>query len=183
MATAFTHAFLGATLGRSLGRAERQPQIFVGLALAAALPDLDVLAFHWDIPYHHALGHRGFSHSFLFAALVAPLLANLLVKSVPAPERTPSTVLRLSFLAFLAVASHGLLDALTDAGLGVGFFIPFSLDRFFFPWRPLITPAISPLAFFSARSFPILIREGLLVWLSALGFWAGLGWWRSRTGR
>ena len=43
----------------------------------------------------------------------------------------------LVFLLFVAMASHGVLDALTDGGRGVGFLIPFSSERFFFPWRPI----------------------------------------------
>jgi inner membrane protein len=34
-------------------------------------------------------------------------------------------------------ASHGLLDALTDGGLGVALFSPFTQKRFFFSWTPI----------------------------------------------
>ena len=33
--------------------------------------------------------------------------------------------------------SHPLLDAMTDGGLGVMMFFPFTVDRFFFTWRPI----------------------------------------------
>ena len=36
---------------------------------------------------------------------------------------------------FLSTASHGVLDALTDGGLGVAFFSPFDQTRYFFPFR------------------------------------------------
>nr|HRC76832.1 rhodanese-like domain-containing protein [Kouleothrix sp.] len=32
---------------------------------------------------------------------------------------------------------HGVLDAMTDGGLGVAFFAPFSATRYFFPFRPI----------------------------------------------
>jgi hypothetical protein len=37
---------------------------------------------------------------------------------------------------FLATASHGVLDATTNGGLGVAFFSPFDNRRYFLPWRP-----------------------------------------------
>ena len=40
------------------------------LVTLAVLPDLDVLGFHAGIPYEHTLGHRGLSHSLLFALVV-----------------------------------------------------------------------------------------------------------------
>ena len=46
------------------------------------------------------------------------------------------------------MASHGVLDALTDGGPGVAFLAPFDDTRYFFPWRPI---RVSPLwrGFFS----------------------------------
>jgi inner membrane protein len=82
---------------------------------------------------------------------------------------------------FVAVASHGFLDALTDAGLGVGFFIPFYDARFFFPWRPILTSSVDPAAFFSERGATILANE--MLWICtpvALGL-AGLAWARRRA--
>jgi inner membrane protein len=43
-------------------------------------------------------------------------------------------------LALLSVGvalSHGLLDTLTDGGLGVALLWPYSTQRFFAPWRPI----------------------------------------------
>ena len=48
---------------------------------------------------------------------------------------------------FLCTMSHALLDALTDGGLGVAFFSPFSNERYFFPWTPIRVSR-----FFSARA-------------------------------
>ena len=66
-------------------------------------------------------------------------------------------------VVFLACAFHGLLDALTDAGLGVGFFIPFDDGRYFFPWRPVRTSPLSVGAFFSRTGVEILTNE--IVWV------------------
>ena len=38
---------------------------------------------------------------------------------------------------FFASGVHGLLDAMTDGGLGVAFFSPFDNRRYFLPWTPI----------------------------------------------
>jgi len=44
---------------------------------------------------------------------------------------------------FLATASRGILDAMTNVGLGVAFFSPFNDIRYFFPWYPILVSPIS----------------------------------------
>ena len=89
------------------------------------LPDADVIAFALGIPYEHQFGHRGATHSLVFALLVAAIVAAVTRR------------IRVGVLALIAVGTHGLLDMLTNGGLGVALFWPFSVERFFFPWRPL----------------------------------------------
>src|SRR4030095_9108723 len=104
------------------------------------VPDLDVVSFHFGLPYGHMLGHRGLSHSLLFAAGLASIPA------LPLRRRTPPrgwSLARLWLFFFLATASHGVLDAMTNGGLGVAFFAPFSDARYFFPWRPIVVSPIS----------------------------------------
>ena len=80
----------------------------------------------------------------------------------------------LALLTFVACASHGVLDALTDAGRGVGFFLPFVDERYFFPWRPLETSPVRPIAFFRGRSLAILTNELIWVWLPVELVWMGV---------
>lgn len=161
MASAMTHAIVGAALG-SLAPGTVSPKrriaLAVLLAVLAVLPDLDVVGFYWGIPYEAPMGHRGFTHSILFALLVA--LAAALV--------TRGRYLGVASLVFAATASHGLLDAMTDAGLGVGFFVPVSETRHFFPWRPLATSPLSPAAFLGPRGLEILKNEARFVILPTL---------------
>ena len=160
MASAFTHIVVGAALS-ALGRPPRVRLLLVLVALSV-LPDLDVVAFGLGIPYEHPLGHRGFTHSLLFAAsagLATPWLAGI---SSPTGS---GYWWRLAGLGFAATLSHGVLDALTNGGLGVGFLIPFSTDRFFLPWRPLLVSPLSPGAFFSESGIRILASEMIWVWL------------------
>jgi inner membrane protein len=99
------------------------------------LPDIDVVGLQLGIRYGDFWGHRGFTHSLLFASILATLV---LVAGFP----HASTGLNRAWLwlyFFLAAASHGLLDAMTNGGLGVAFFrlltiraIFFHGDRFWF---------------------------------------------------
>ena len=69
---------------------------------------------------------------------------------------------------FAAVtASHGILDALTDGGLGIAFFSPFDTHRYFFPWRPIQVSPIGP-GFFSARGVRVLASELRWIWIPRL---------------
>ncbi|MEY2927557.1 MAG: hypothetical protein RL367_2034, partial [Pseudomonadota bacterium] len=105
------------------------------------LPDLDVIGFRLGMNYADQFGHRGATHSLMAAFLTA---ATVTVLMCPVARR-----LAFIFLC-LAVASHGLLDMLTDGGLGVALLWPFDLNRHFFPFTPI---RVSPIgtAFLSAR--------------------------------
>jgi inner membrane protein len=46
-------------------------RVVIAGAIATILPDADVAAFAVGIPYGATFGHRGFTHSILFALLVA----------------------------------------------------------------------------------------------------------------
>ena len=176
MASAFTHVVFSAALG-SVMLPDRKRVIALG-ALGAVLPDADVIAFSFGIPYAHVLGHRGLSHSLAFAAFWAALLTFTLARR----ERALPLVRVASYL-FLATASHGLLDALTDGGLGVAFFAPFSNDRYFLPWRPIAVSPISVRRFFSDRGLAVLASELVIVWAPALVLSAMGVLWRRQSER
>jgi inner membrane protein len=132
-------------------------------AACAVLPDLDVtglaIGFHLD----HPLGHRGLSHSLPFAGVVATLLT----AGLPARLRRDAGLWRLWLALFAGLASHGLLDALTNGGRGVAFLAPFSDARWHFPYTPIEVSPISVRAFFTRRGLEILANELLWVWLPA----------------
>ena len=157
MPSAFAHGLVGASLVSLLPRGGRTGRVALVLAALAAAPDLDVLAFRLGIPYAHPLGHRGASHSLAFGVLAG--LASLPFWRL---GRSPRPGL-LALLTGISVVSHGLLDTLTNAGLGVGLLIPFENGRYFAPWRPILTSPLSPGAFFSARGLEILGNEALWV--------------------
>ena len=130
--------------------------------VCSILPDADVLGFRFGVSYGDMLGHRGLTHSLLFAALLS-----IAVTAVLSGERWRSRRLRIALFLFIVTASHGVLDAFTNGGLGIAFLAPFSGERFFFPVRLI---AVSPIgtAFFSTRGWSVLQSEMLWVWLPAL---------------
>src|SRR5262249_36783612 len=79
---------------------------------------------------------------------------------------------RLVSYFFVVTASHGVLDAMTDSGLGVAFFAPFEPTRYFFPFRPLPTfpMSVANLAnvFTSPTAYKNLAKECILVVLPCL---------------
>jgi len=127
------------------------------------VPDLDVIGFRLGIPYGDFWGHRGLTHSLVFAVLLASLVL-LTGFRMGVPGLRPF-FLWLYF--FLTTASHGLLDAMTTGGLGVAFFSPFDNSRYFLPWRPIRVSPISPGRFIAGRGITILGNELLWIWVPA----------------
>jgi inner membrane protein len=60
---------------------------------------------------------------------------------------------------FLSTISHGLLDAMTTGGRGVGFFIPFENSRYFFPLRIIKVSPIGIEKFFSEWGVQVILSE------------------------
>lgn len=172
MPTILTHALIPLAAGVALGTQRIPPRLLAAGMIAAIVPDADVVGFKLGIEYAHALGHRGASHSLVFA------LACGVFAMFGAPWfRTPAMTAFL-FVA-LSAASHPLLDMLTDGGLGVALFWPWSDARHFAPWRVI---EVSPFAnrFFSARGVDVLLSELRWVWLPALAFSGLAAWLRKR---
>jgi inner membrane protein len=154
------HVFVGMAAARWHRRGQRTiwapfsaAVVWSGLSL---LPDADVVGFRLGVHYEDPWGHRGATHSFVFA-----LAVSLVVAGVAKLARLP--VARTALLALAVVASHPLLDTLTDGGLGCALLWPFSDARFFAPWTPLPVAPIGR-AFLSAEGLRVALTE--LVFLS-----------------
>lgn len=158
MPTVITHAVLPLAAAAAIGR-KRIPcsLAFAGAALAM-VPDLDVIGFRFGVAYADTWGHRGATHSLAFAAIVATALALLRRE-----WRTPAAW---CFL-FASAASHGLLDTLTDGGMGVALFWPLDSTRYFAAVTPI---RVSPIGvrFFTIRGLETAQSEFLWFWLPAL---------------
>ena len=158
MPTILSHAVVATAIGQ-WWRRPLPAGFWTWTAVCAILPDIDVIAFSFGIPYEAMLGHRGITHSIAFAVVTGLVAAKANSLGV---GRWPLAVLWGWFAA--VTASHGLLDALTNGGRGIAFFAPFSGHRYFFPWRPI---QVSPIGvgFFSARGLRVLGSEALWIWL------------------
>jgi inner membrane protein len=163
MASVFSHAVAALGIGACFYQPRTSKRVCVVGALCSVLPDLDVIGFQFGVHYGDFWGHRGFTHSLLFAALLASAVV-LLAFRQPVPGLSQ---LALWTYLFLATASHGLLDAMTDGGLGVAFFSPFNNARYFLPWRPIRVSPIGVSRFFSHRGAKVVQSELLWIWLPA----------------
>ena len=167
MPSALGHALFASALGASF---RARGAVIAAAAFCAVAPDFDVLAFRFGIPYDAPLGHRGFSHSLLFALLLGGAGALLLRALLRGSARPPFA--RTFILLALATASHGFFDALTDGGLGVAFFSPFDHTRYFFPWRPIAVSPLSLARFFSAHGLAVMKSEALWLGVPSALLWA-----------
>ena len=176
MPTVFSHAVAGlaiATVARAPVSAGR---LAVVAALCAAAPDLDVISVWLGVPWGHVLGHRGITHSLAFAAVLAAAVTLTLFRG--AGERA-----RLWLILFVATASHGVLDAMTNGGSGIAFLAPFDDTRYFLPWRPIPVSPIGVSRFLSSRGLHVIQAEVLLIWLPALAVVAVALALRARRGK
>lgn len=161
MPTILTHPAIPLALGLGLGKTIIPRRLLAAGAVASMVPDLDVLAFRFGVSYASEFGHRGFSHSLLFAALVALLGAC-------AWRLFQTGYWRICWFLFIATASHGVLDAFTNGGFGVAFLWPWSSQRFFFGPQVIEVSPLTISRFLSERGAAVLASELLWVWLPCL---------------
>ena len=160
MASFVAHGLVAFTIGKMVPGKKISSGLMATGMFCAMLPDLDVITFYAGIPYEHPLGHRGLSHSIIFAALLSAFLTISWFRRNH--ERRNSLV---SFLfLFFATASHGFLDAMTNGGRGVGFFIPIENSRYFFPFRPIQVSPLYVQDFFGEWGMAVIRSE--IVWIA-----------------
>ncbi|HEB58716.1 MAG TPA: metal-dependent hydrolase [Gammaproteobacteria bacterium] len=160
MASLLAHSLVAVTAGKLYPHRTAVARFWWLAILCATLPDIDAL-WHWlGVPYASMWGHRGITHSLAFA-----LLTGMIVARSGFPSLTVFKVKWWRLVAFftLVTASHGLLDAMTNGGLGVAFFAPFDDARYFLPWRPIVVSPIGVRAFFSEWGWRVVKSE--LIWV------------------
>jgi inner membrane protein len=171
MASAFTHGFVAFAFNRLLLPGAMVPRVVALGLLCAVLPDLDVLGFRVGIPYRHWLGHRGFFHSLPFALLTGIIVMITVFRDLP---RFSKRWWLLALYFSVVTASHGLLDAMTDGGFGIGFFSPFDNTRYFLPWRPLTVSPIGVYGFLSRWGWEVIRSELIWIWTPLVLLLAGV---------
>ena len=161
MPTIFSHPAVPLAIGIGLGHEVISKRLLIFGIICCILPDLDVVAFYFGIPYYSQWGHRGFSHS-LFFALVMAIIGAAFAKKL---SSTPA----IAFWFLLVVtASHGILDSFTNGGLGITFLWPFLPERYFAPVQPIEVSPLSLSGILSRRGVSVIWSEILWVWLPCL---------------
>ncbi len=156
MASAFAHALVAVTAGKIYSGKPQSRKFWALGVFCAVVPDLDVLAFKFGIPYGHMFGHRGFSHSFFFGAVLSLLLVFLFFRK---DGLTRAKLLGVWLYLFICSASHGILDAMTTGGKGIAFWAPFSDERLWLPYRMIRVSPIRASDFFSEWGVRVLQSE------------------------
>lgn len=163
MASLPTHAVAALAVGASFYKPNIPKRVWIAGAACSVVPDLDVIGFRFGIRYGDFWGHRGFMHSLVFAAFLAGAVLLLGFRG-GLPNISQMSIW--TYL-FLATASHGSLDAMTNGGLGVAFFSPFNNRRYFLPWRLIQVSPIGLGRFFTSPGFAVIRTEFLWVWIPA----------------
>ena len=128
MASAFSHAIVALAMGKAFQNKELSWRELSLGALCSVVPDLDVIGFYFGIQYGDMWGHRGLTHSVVFAALLAGSLVAVWYRGKPAVAMTGLVSLFLSLHRFPWCAR---CDDKWRVGRGV--FLSIRYDEIFFP--------------------------------------------------
>ncbi len=158
MPSIFSHPAVPLAIGYGLGKSPIPLAVVVTGIVLSIVPDLDSISFILGIPYASDYGHRGFTHSLVFAAALAGVCAFSVFREIR---------LRSFWFLFISAASHGLLDAFTNGGHGIALLWPFTSERFFAPFQVI---EVSPIGkrFFSERGIAVILSELTWVWLPSV---------------
>lgn len=152
------HLAVGAAVGAafSVKTGSRPRPTIIAFALLALSPDLDLVTASLGVPRGTGspLDHRGFTHSVFFALAIGGLVGAVV-------RGTPMRRYFTGFCAFIALASHGLLDTMSRLGNGPLLFWPFSSAFYEFPWRP-IPGVITAQHYLTLQAIPTLVVETML---------------------
>ena len=162
MPTVITHSAVAVVTAKVFGPAELPKRFWLLSIFCSIIPDADVFTFSFGIPYGHFFGHRGFFHSAFFGLLLGVLVVSVFFHT----EKIFSRRWWFYLIYFsLLSASHGILDAFTNGGLGVALLSPFDATRYFFPWRPILVSPIGLAGFLSKWGAMTLKSELFWIWL------------------
>jgi inner membrane protein len=162
MPSIFSHAVASVALGKASFIKAEGSKFWLLAATCAIIPDVDGIGFQLGVPYDSMFGHRGFTHSFFFAALFSLIVVSAFYRQY---QRFSSKWWIYFAFFFVVTASHPVLDAMTNGGKGVAFFAPFSNERYFFPFRPIQVSPMTAARFFSEHGLKVMKSEFIWVWI------------------
>jgi inner membrane protein len=163
MSLTITHAIVPIAAMVAVAKRPLPMRLSLAAIMAAMAPDLDGLMHPlFGIARYSIYSHRGFSHS-LFVALSFGALAAACHRFLKVPPLLAAVVVAAS------MASHGLLDMMTDRGKPVAYLWPLSSERMFADWRPFpgTAHAASFLQEVGSRIGPELVRVALPLLVAA----------------
>lgn len=173
MPTVLTHLAVPIAATVTLGSRRIPPAALAAGLLAAVAPDLDGIVFYLGIAHGGMMGHRGVTHTLLFALLLG------LLGAWHAPRWGMKRAAGYAWIT-LCTLSHPLLDMMTNGGGGIALLWPLEPARQFLAWRPIEVSPISLQRLLSPRGGVVLRSELLYVWLPLMA--AALLPWLARRG-
>lgn len=167
MASIFTHAFVAYGANNVFAEHPLWKRGLLFAIVLSMLPDADVVGFLIGVPYGSPWGHRGATHSIVFSMTMAAIVTAIFFRDYYSSK---GKLFGVFIILCLAAISHGVLDAFTNGGLGVGFFWPFDNTRYFFPYHPVQVSPIGVSAFFSQYGLKVLLSELVFIILPTTAF-------------
>lgn len=165
-----THIALGACMGEAFAGKTLGRKAMLWGALAQSIPDIDFIASFWMDTSSNLLAHRGFTHSFLFCIIIAPVFA-LVANHWHRPHNISIKHWMLFFGSVIFM--HIFLDAFNN--YGVGWLEPFSHKRFSFNILYVVDPLFSIWSGLACLAF-ICFRKNTVyrnrIWKFGLGYTA-----------
>jgi len=133
-----THLALGACMGEAIAGKTLGKKAMLWGAIAQSLPDIDFVSSLWMDTTSSLLAHRGLTHSFLFCAIITPLVAMLAGYF----HRSRNIQFRKWLLFFgIIIITHIVIDAFNS--YGVGWWEPFNHQRISFNTVYVVDPFFS----------------------------------------
>ena len=169
MASLFGHVAASTAIGYAFFPKQVRPVALLVAGFCAFAPDLDVLGFRFGIPYGSEWGHRGWTHSLVFALVFGALLGWIYDRLSRKDNPPGNSLTAIILWCILSMLSHPLLDMLTNGGRGCALWWPFSTDRIFFPFHPIQVSPMSISGFISEWGLTVLTSEACWIGLPALG--------------
>ena len=130
MPSSIGHALAATAVGAVVLPTRMPRRVWLAGVVCAVLLDLDAIGRPFgrgDISWLG--GHRALTHSIAFALVLGVVVS----RAVRLTADDPVSRTRLAAFLVLATATHGVLDAFSEYGLGVQFLAPFSTKRFHAP--------------------------------------------------
>jgi inner membrane protein len=167
MPSIITHAIVASVATKSFSKDRMSLRLWSLAVLCSVVPDADIIGFVFGIRYEDIIGHRGFFHSIFFSLILSIFLCLIFFRQL---NLFSKQWLKYALFLFAVGASHGILDAFTNGGLGIALLSPIDNTRFFSPWTPIAVSPIRLKSFLSIRGLNVIISEIIFIWLPLITF-------------